>query len=112
MIVYHATYNSRLKSIKRNGLGNTKLKNWEDSEKGVVYFADDPDIAYEYCEIVEDVSDEDYDSGIVVLCIDSEELELEEDTNQLEFAGTYSHRGIVDSNKLYVWEEDNIEKLL
>ena len=35
MIVYHATYNSRLESIKNNGLGNTKLKNWEDSEKGV-----------------------------------------------------------------------------
>ena len=50
---YHATYKQFLNSIKRKGLGNTKKKMWSDSFSGVVYFANNPDVAESYAEEAE-----------------------------------------------------------
>ena len=49
--LYHATYKPFLNSIKLKGLGNTNRKMYSDSKgKGVVYLADDVDIAISYAE--------------------------------------------------------------
>jgi len=34
-----------LPSIRKKGLGNTQRTFWEDSKPGVVYLADDPNVA-------------------------------------------------------------------
>ena len=72
--LYHATYKPFLKSIKEKGLGNTRRKMWNDSVRGVVYLATDPDIAESYAETSEWVEErdnyEDYIDNIVILEID------------------------------------------
>ena len=49
--LYYATYKPFLNSIKLKGLGNINRKMYSDSKgKGVVYLADDADIAISYAE--------------------------------------------------------------
>jgi uncharacterized protein (DUF302 family) len=76
-MLYHATYKALLPSIKKNGLDTRKSAlAWEDSKPGIVYLANDPDVAESYAEAAEEVSDEIYDSGIVVLKILTKGLNL------------------------------------
>ena len=78
--LYHATYKQFLQSIKRNGLGNTRKKMWEDSKPGVVYLADDPWVAESYAECsewVDEQADPDkYLDNIVILEIDTSKLNM------------------------------------
>lgn len=71
MYLYHATFVSNLASIKKYGLGAKQPKNWDISVDGVVCFAKDPDEAFSFCESADEVSDTKYNSGIVVLRVDS-----------------------------------------
>lgn len=104
MKLYHATYLPRLKSILKFGLGAKSKKNWEDSKKGVVYLADDPDVAESYAEAAEFVP-EDYLDQIVVLEIDSDDLDpdlLFNDENVIDGNSTYEYHDIIHSEYIKV----------
>lgn len=107
MKLYHATYAPRLKSIMTFGLGAKRKKNWEDSNPNVVYLADDPYIAESYAEEAELVS-EDYLNQIVILEIDSEDLDselLETDSNVIDGENTYEYWGIVPPEYLEIYKD-------
>lgn len=104
--LYHATYKPFLKSIKEKGLGNTKRKMWSDSVRGVVYLADDENVAYSFAENAEWLDGvEDYDKyadNIIVLKIDASKLDHEKlkiDSNIVlgnnEEPHTYEYHGII-----------------
>ena len=76
--LYHATYEALIPSIKRTGLDSREGElSWEFSIPGTVYLANDPDVAESYAEAAEEVSDEVYDSGIVVLKVASKDLDID-----------------------------------
>ena len=76
-MLYHATYNALLPLIKRDGLDTRKAAlAWEDSKPGIVYLANAPNVAESYAETADEVSDEIYDSGIVVLEIPTKGLDI------------------------------------
>lgn len=107
MVLFHATFKVRLPSIKQHGLGSKQFKNWDISRDGSVYFALDPDVAESYCEVAEDVENYVYHSGIVVLCVDIKDLDLDklgEDENQIGDNGTVAYKGVVPSHVIKVWE--------
>ena len=70
MKLYHATFKDLLPLIKKNGLGNSPYKNWNDSDNKFVYLASDPYEAESYCEATEE---ENYyvDSDIIIFEIDT-----------------------------------------
>lgn len=74
--LYHATYRIRLRDIKRLGLGAKQKKNWDISKDSVVYLSSDPELAFSFAESAEDVAESVYNSGIVVLAIPVELLDL------------------------------------
>ena len=103
--LYHATFRTNLKSIKELGLGAKQRKNWEISRDNVVCFASEPDIANDFCECAEDVSDFVFNSGVIVLAVKSLDLDpklLSRDRNILDELTCYEYKGIIPSNKLYV----------
>lgn len=115
MILYHATFKSRIPQIIKYGLDSKHAKNWKDCERGYIYFATNYDIAYDFCETAEDVSDEDYDSGIVVLAVDSNQLKREKftaDPNILdnEDCGCFAYKGTVSAQKLKVVHENYVNR--
>jgi hypothetical protein len=104
---YHATYKALLPSIKRTGLDTRKVQlAWEDSKPGIVYLANDPGVAESYAEASEDVSDEIYDSGIVILKIASKDLDLSklhDDSNvQEDDSDTYEYHGQIPWSKIKI----------
>ena len=105
--LYHATYNYYLPKIKEFGLDTRNSdKMWSDSKPGIVYLSDDPYVAESYAEISEMVSDEVYDSGIVILEISTKDIDvnrLEKDSNvRMEDSHTYEYHGEIP------WENINI----
>lgn len=76
MKLYHATFNAYMDSIKKNGLIVGAHKNWSMSHM-VIYLTDDLDVAGSFCETNEDVDEEILDSGISILEVDSEDLDME-----------------------------------
>lgn len=95
--LYHATFVPFLDSIKKNGLGNTTNKMYEDSKPGVVYLADDPGIAESYAECAEfldELSDEELELYEIVI--------LEIDVNQLDI-----NKLFVDENVILEEDEEN-----
>lgn len=108
-VLYHATFSARLPSIREHGLGARQFKNWEISEDGKLYFATDPYVAESFCEAAEDVENDIYDSGIVVLQVDSSCLDPEllcPDGNQKEECNTIAYKGIVPYERLHIWNDD------
>jgi len=106
-MLYHATYKSLLPSIKKAGLDTRKSAlAWEDSKPGIVYLANDPDVAESYAEAAEEVSDEIYDSGIVILKIPVKDLDmskLHDDRNVLEDdSDTYEYHGQIPWSKIQI----------
>lgn len=103
---YHATYKALLPEIKKKGLDTRKVDlAWEDSKAGVVYLANDLDVAASYAEIAEDIPEEIYDSGIIVLHIPSKGLDLKklhDDANVRsdEASDTYEYHGQILWNKI------------
>lgn len=111
MILYHATYRKRIRSIKEFGLGAKQIKNWSISEDGVVYLATDPNVAASFCETAEDVSDSVYDSGIVVLAIDSRVLHnmrLRKDENiKDDSSKCFKYTGVINPSWIHVISKGN-----
>ena len=98
--LYHATYEALIPSIKRTGLDSREGElSWEFSIPGTVYLSNDPDVAESYAEAAEEVSDEIYDSGIVVLKVASKDLDIDklfDDSNvQDDFSDTFEYRGVI-----------------
>lgn len=107
MKLYHATYSDLLPMIKKIGLGNSPYKNWSDSNNKFIYLASDPDEAYSYAETLEDEDNiQDYqNSDIIVLEIDSNDLDLSKLSNDENVIGgnsTYQYEGIIPFNKLKI----------
>lgn len=81
MIMYHATFGAYLPQILANGIMPGQHKNWTDSSGQHVYLAYDADVAASFCECADEVPDEIYDSGIVVLSVNVDGLCLYHDPN-------------------------------
>ena len=93
--------------LKRGGLDTRKsAQAWEDSKPGIVYLSNDPDVAESYAEAAEEVSDEIYDSGIVVLEIPTKGLKiskLHDDRNvQEDDSDTYEYHGQIPWSKIKI----------
>jgi hypothetical protein len=104
---YHATYGALLPSIEATGLDTREAAlAWEDSKPGIVYLANDPAIAESYAEASDEVSDEIYDSGIVILKVASKDLDLSklyDDSNVIEDdSDTYEYHGQIPWSKLSI----------
>jgi hypothetical protein len=103
-MLYHATYKALLPSIKSTGLDTRKAAlAWEFSKPGIVYLANDADVAESYAEAAEEVSDEIYDSGIVVLKIPTKGLKiskLHDDRNVQGDSDTYEYHGQIPWSKI------------
>lgn len=121
MYLYHATFRANLASIRKYGLGAKQPKNWDISKDGVVYFANNPDSAFSFCECAEDVSDSKYYSGIIVFGVNigpEYKGRLLKDANSREIgSGNFCIKGIIPPNKLEVivnrqGERRNIGKLV
>ena len=107
-IFYHATYKALLPSIKKKGLDTRKVDlAWEDSKRGIIYLSNDPNVAEDYTETAENISDEIYDSGIVILKIASKGLNLKklhDDRNVRsgQPSDTYEYRGTIPWSKIKI----------
>ena len=117
--LYHATYKQFLKSIKSKGLGNTKRKMWSDSQRGVVYLADDPWVAESYAETAEWPEERDdpdaYYDNIIILEIDATKLDpskIKVDSNVLLDAGeenaTWEYHGIIPWDAIEIFNSSSI----
>jgi hypothetical protein len=77
-VLYHATYEPLLKSVQGEGLGGLRDTQYEDSVRGVVYLALDPDVAFSYAETSDAAWDKfETDEGLPIVT-------LEIDTSQLD----------------------------
>lgn len=79
MWLYHATFRANLKSIKSNGLVlpmHGDRMNFEGQEyiRGI-YFSTDYDLSGSMLECADNVPDSIYDSGIVILVVNSDYLD-------------------------------------
>jgi hypothetical protein len=111
-ILYHATYMPHLKSIKRHGLGGAvRCRNYEISDRGVVYLARSAEIAASYAE-TSDIVPKEWLDEIIVFAINIRSLAprniYPDRNNLLEFeAGraTYEYRGVIPFAKLKTVED-------
>jgi hypothetical protein len=110
--LYHATYKYNLPSIKRKGLDTRDVNSiWSDSKKGVIYLSDDPFVAESYAEIAEDIDDEIYDSGIVILEIDLGDLDLsklkdDENVKSDDPSRTYEYHGEIPFSSIRIYNQN------
>jgi hypothetical protein len=106
-VLYHATYKPRLKSIQSKGLGSGGRRNWEDSQRGVVYLALDPDVAESYAETSDMVPDEWLDQ-IVMLKISTAGLDPNKfgiDSNVQDNAGdTIEYHGVIPVSNISLYK--------
>lgn len=107
---YHATYKPLLKKIKISGLDTSiSKKNWEDSKKGVVYLALDPDVAESYAE-TNDVVSEDWLDQIIILKIDASKLNQEKiksDSNvRSNNNDTFEYHGVISWQYISMLKKD------
>ena len=107
--LYHSTFRTRLSSIKKLGLGAKQIKNWEFSQNNVVCLTSDPEVAFSFCETADEVADSVYESGIIVLAVNINDLDrrlIATDNNIVgdTVNGVYYfiYRGIIRPDKLYV----------
>lgn len=63
---YHATYANRLPAIMEQGLRPNAPKNWSFSREAV-YLSECPYIAFDFADTCDECTQEDYNSGVVVL---------------------------------------------
>lgn len=107
MLLYHGTFRANLLDIKRYGLGARQRKNYSFSLDSVVYLTSDAEMAYDFCECAEEVSDYKYNSGIIVLGIEGTTLDyskLYSDANMRTegHSGCYIYKGIIPSSSILV----------
>ena len=97
-VLYHATYKPRLNSIKLKGLGAGGKRNWEDSQRGVIYLALDPNVAESYAE-TSDMVPEEWLDQIVILKISTAGLDPNKfgiDSNVQDNSGdTVEYHGVI-----------------
>jgi len=100
--LYHASYGPLADSIHQSGLGGDRDTMWDDSVRGVVYLALDPDVAFSYAETSDAAWDKfETDEGlpIVTLEIDTSQLDkklFKIDSNVQDNQGeTLEYHGIV-----------------
>lgn len=107
-VLYHATYKPRLKSIKLKGLGAGGKRNWEDSLRGVVYLALDPNVAESYAESSDMVPDEWLDQ-IVILKISTAGLDPNKfgiDSNVQDNSGdTVEYHGVIPVSNISLYTQ-------
>jgi pyrimidine deaminase RibD-like protein len=107
-VLYHATYKPRLKSIKLKGLGAGGKPNWEDSQRGVVYLALDPNVAESYAETSDMVPDEWLDQ-IVILKISTAGLDpnkFQIDSNVQDNEGdTVEYHGVIPLSNISLYKQ-------
>ena len=115
--LYHATYKALLPSIRQNGLGNSKIKMWENSKSNVVYLANNPDIAESYAEISENIPNQNWLDEIIIFQINKKYLNknklfVDENVllNQNEEPSTFEYHGIIPFDCLQIYKQNNIEK--
>ena len=66
--LYHASYGPLADSIQQSGLGGDRDTMWEDSVRGTVYLALDPEIAFSYAETSDDAWDKfETDAGLEIV---------------------------------------------
>ena len=109
MKLYHATFKDLLPLIKKNGLGNSPYKNWNDSDNKFVYLASDPYEAESYCEATEEENDY-VDSDIIIFEIDTKLLDkskLHKDKNVIDGETTFQYEGVIPFNILKIFKELN-----
>jgi len=109
--LYHATYCAYIDSILTHGLGAKPIPNWEFSKPNVVYLEACPDAAESYPEISEIVSDDIYELGIVILRINTSNLDMEKlqrDSNIRydEHSNSFEYHGIIPASNLHIMLED------
>lgn len=115
--LYHATYRPLLAKIRKTGLGNTKRTFWDDSKPGVVYLADDPDIAESYAEENENCNEDWLDEIIIfkipIIALDQSKLFVDKnvliDTNNGEIPHTYEYHGIIPFDSLNIYQAESFE---
>ena len=107
--LFHATYSPLEDSIMRYGLGGDRETVYEDSVRGVVYLATDPNIAASYAEVGLDydhIWDKYKDSDIIVFEIDTSLLDHQKlmlDKNVIDNTGeTLEYHGIIPPEALKV----------
>lgn len=121
MKYYHATYNSHLKSIMKSGLGAKQKKNFDYSLDNVVYLSTDSDIAESFVEdgVVEETPEEVIDSGIVILCIDEDDLDtdllfvdknviIDDEDDEISF----EYHGVISPDKLKIYKQSKPGELI
>lgn len=101
-VLYHASYGPLIPSIQKDGLGGNRETYWEDSVRGVVYLALDPEVAFSYAETSDDAWDKfEGEDGleIVIMEIDTTQLNPELfklDSNVVDNEGdTVEYHGVV-----------------
>ena len=99
--LYHATYRPLLPKIKKRGLGASSKKNWEDSEKGVVYLESSSEAALAFAECSENAPEEWLDV-IVILRVRKDRLDMDKlfpDKNvrptEGELVTSFEYHGII-----------------
>ena len=107
-VLYHATYKPRLKSIKLKGLGAGGKRNWEDSQRGVVYLALYPDVAESYAE-TSDMVPEEWLDQIVILKISTAGLDSNKfgiDSNVQDNSGdTVEYHGVIPVSNISLYKQ-------
>lgn len=107
MYLYHATFRTNLPSIKKLGLGAKQIKNWDFSIDNIVCFTNDAECAYSFCESADDVSDSKYESGIVVLAVNMNDLDrklliYDPNVDGGNNKDTFAYKGVISPTKLMV----------
>ena len=107
-VLYHATYKPRLKSIKLKGLGAGGKRNWEDSQRGVIYLALDPNVAESYAE-TSDMVPEEWLDQIVILKISTAGLDPNKfgiDSNVQDNSGdTVEYHGVIPVSNISLYKQ-------
>lgn len=105
--LYHATFKPLLDSIRQHGLGGngSEQKRYTDSKHGIVYLANDPDVAESYAEVAEDIPD-DWLDEIVILKINVSKLDqskLSRDRNVIGGDDTFEYSGVIPYSAIEIF---------
>lgn len=108
-VLYHATYGPLVGSIQKSGLGGDRDTVWEDSERGTVYLALDPDVAFSYAETSDDAWDKfETEDGLEIVTFEIDTAQLDPtrfniDQNVIDNEGdTLEYYGVVAPSALKV----------
>lgn len=122
-MLYHATRQRFINSIKREGLHATNRKSFEGQiGENLVYFSTDKDCAASYVECADNIPESWYDDNIIVLAVNEMNLDKRyfcKDPNIVGEESTIAYRkcvppsiiGIVDFKNKKIIHLSNIKRL-